>query len=88
MALLLVEGEMNVTSICDKLKLPQSNTSHHLNLLRLGGVVVSRRGRDGRQIIYSLADLSKHRLGKKPESAKAGSNAAKFGPVELMLPTK
>ena len=37
---------------------------------------------------YSLADLSKHRLGRKSELAKRGSNAAKFGPAELALPKK
>ena len=83
---LLAKGEMNVTTLCKKLKLPQSSVSFHLGLLREGGVVVSRR--DGKQIFYSHTDLSKHRLGKKPESAKAGTNAAKFGPAELMLPTK
>jgi DNA-binding transcriptional ArsR family regulator len=82
---LLADGEMNVTAICNKLKLPQSSTSHHLSLLRIGGLVQARR--DGKQIFYSQADLSKHRLGKKPELAKAKSNAAKFGPAELALPT-
>ena len=81
---LLADGEMNVTTIQNKLKLPQSSTSHHLNLLRIGGLVTSRR--QGKQIFYSYADLSKHRLGRKPESAKKGANAAKFGPAELILP--
>jgi DNA-binding transcriptional ArsR family regulator len=83
---LLAEGEMNVTAIQKKLKLPQNSASHHLGLLREGGLVVNRR--DGKQIFYSLADLSKHRLGKKSELTKRGSNAAKFGPVELVLPKK
>jgi hypothetical protein len=34
----------------------------------------------------SHADLSKHRLGKKPELSKAGNNAARFGPAELLIP--
>ena len=83
---LLAEGEMDVTTICTKLNLPQSSTSHHLCLLRLGGLVVSRG--DGKQRFYSIADLSKHRLGKKSESAKRGSNTAKFGPAELLFPKK
>ena len=83
---LLADGEENVTALCKKLKLPQSSVSHHLSLLRVGGVVTRRQ--DGKQRFYSQADLTKHRLGKKTESAKAKSNAAKFGPVELMLPTK
>ena len=84
--MLLAGGEMNVTTICKKLKLPQSSTSHHLSLLRLGGLVVSRG--DGKQRFYSVADLSKHRLGSKSESAKRGVNAAKFGPMELAYPEK
>ena len=83
---LLAEGEMNVTTLCKKLKLPQSSVSFHLGLLREGGVVVRRR--NGKQVFYSHADLSEHRLGGKSELAKAGSNAAKFGPAELLLPEK
>ncbi len=82
---LLTGGEMNVTAIQKKLQLPQSSVSHHLSLLRLGGLAQARR--EGKQIFYSQADLTKHRLGKKPELAKRGSNAAKFGPAELALPT-
>lgn len=81
---LLGSGEMNVTAICKKLKLPQSSVSHHLGLLRVSDLVVARR--DGKQIFYSQANLPKHRLGKKSELAKAGSNAAKFGPAELGFP--
>ena len=40
--MLLTEGEMNVTTLCNKLKLPQSSTSHHLSLLRIGGLVRCR----------------------------------------------
>ena len=81
---LLAKGEMNVTTLCKKLKLQQSSASFHLGLLRQGGVVVSRR--DGRQIFYSLADLTRHHLGCKSELARTGSNAARFGPAELALP--
>ncbi|MBL7221299.1 MAG: winged helix-turn-helix transcriptional regulator [Phycisphaerae bacterium] len=81
---LLADGEMNVTAVQKKLKLPQNSTSYHLNLLHIGGLLQTRR--DGKQVFYSLADLSKHRLGRKPELAKAGTNAARFGPAELVLP--
>ena len=83
---LLAEGEMSVMDIQKKLKRPQSTTSHHLRLLREGGLVVSRGY--GKQRLYSIADLSKHRLGKKSELTKAKSNSAKFGPAELLLPKK
>ena len=81
---LLAEGEMNVTTLCNKLRLSETTVSGHLRLLRIGGLVVNRR--DGRNIFYSHADLSRHRLGRKSELAKAGSNAAKFGPAELVFP--
>ncbi len=55
---LLNAGEMNVTAIRGKLKLPQSSVSHHLGLLRAGGLVAARR--NGKQVFYSLADLPKH----------------------------
>ena len=84
--MLLTEGEVNVTTLCKKLKLPQSSVSHHLGLLRIGGLVRTRR--DGKRIFYSHADLSKHRLGRKSELAEAGSNAARFGPAELVFPAK
>ena len=83
--MLLTDGEMNVTTLCNKLKLPQSSVSHHLSLLRIGGLVQTRR--DGKQIFYSHANLAKHRLGRKPELTKANTNAAKFGPAELAFPT-
>ena len=83
---LLAEGEMNVSATQKKLKLPQSTASHHLNLLYAGGLLVNRC--DGPRAFYSLADLTKHRLGRKSELTKAGSNAARFGPAELAFPEK
>ena len=81
-----VDAVETAVAIQKKLKLPQNSASHHLGLLRESGLVVNRR--EGKQKFYSLADLSKHRLGKKSELTKRGSNAAKFGPVELVLPKK
>ena len=83
---LLAEGEMNVTTIQNALRLRQSSTSHHLNLLCIGGLVTARR--QGRHIFYSLADLTKHRLGRNSELCRPGINAAKFGPAELVLPSR
>jgi len=83
---ILAKGEMNVQALCDKLALPQSSVSHHLGLLLAGGLVKNRR--DGKRIFYSHADLSKHRLGRKSKLALADSNAAAFGPAELILCTK
>jgi len=83
---LLAESEMNVTTICKKLRLPQSSVSEHLRLLCVGGLLVNRR--EGNFIYYSHADLAKHRLSRKPKLAAPGTNAAKFGPAELALPRK
>ena len=49
---LLREGERNVSSLCDQLKLPQPTVSHHLGLLRMNSVIGNRR--DGKQVFYSL----------------------------------
>jgi DNA-binding transcriptional ArsR family regulator len=49
---LLCEGERNVTSLCEQLKLPQPTVSHHLGLLRMHNVISNRR--NGKQVFYSL----------------------------------
>ena len=49
---LLSEGEKNVTSLCEELKLPQPTVSHHLGLLRMSNVIGNRR--HGKQVFYSL----------------------------------
>lgn len=50
--LLLCNGELNVTRLCEILKLPQPTVSHHLGLLRRGGLLSTRR--EGKSIHYSL----------------------------------
>ncbi|MCR5517849.1 MAG: metalloregulator ArsR/SmtB family transcription factor [Lachnospiraceae bacterium] len=52
--LLLTEGEMCVLDITQKMNMNQSAVSHQLKILKLNKLVKSRR--DGRQMIYSLAD--------------------------------
>lgn len=44
--------KLSVTQIYKKLKLEQASASHHLNILKNKGVLVSRR--DGKKIYYSL----------------------------------
>jgi ArsR family transcriptional regulator len=83
---LLAKGELNVMAIRNKLKLVQSAVSHNLCQLRLGGLLVSRR--EHKQVFYSIADLSKHRLGRKPKATLPDVNAARFGPAELVIPKK
>lgn len=51
---LLGARELNVTEIMDVLKMGQSTASSHLAVLKKAGLVHDRR--QGRQILYSLAD--------------------------------
>ena len=50
----LWQGERNVTDICAALEMNQSAISHQLKLLKTARLVTSRR--EGKQMIYSLAD--------------------------------
>jgi ArsR family transcriptional regulator, zinc-responsive transcriptional repressor len=50
--MLLADGERNVTSLCEQLKLPQPTVSHHLGLLRMNNVIANRR--NGKQVFYAL----------------------------------
>ena len=51
---LLAEGELCVNDIAEKVELSQSAISHQLRILKQAKLVKNRR--DGRSIIYSLAD--------------------------------
>ncbi len=50
--MLLLQGERNVTSLCDELSLPQPTVSHHLGLLRMQNLISNRR--NGKQVFYGL----------------------------------
>ena len=50
----LSQSERNVTEICAALEMNQSAISHQLKLLKNAKLVSSRR--EGKQMIYSLAD--------------------------------
>jgi ArsR family transcriptional regulator len=52
LALLLQNGELNVTEICRRLGQPQPAVSHHLALLRVSGAIEARRA--GKNIYYSV----------------------------------
>ncbi len=58
---LLTEGERHVGGLCDQFNLSQPVVSHHLALLRLGGIVDRRR--QGKHNFYSLTDAG-YRLSK------------------------
>ena len=52
--LILAEGERHVGALCDQLEQSQPAVSHHLALLRHGGVITPRR--QGKNNFYSLTD--------------------------------
>jgi DNA-binding transcriptional ArsR family regulator len=51
---LLSQGEHNVTTLADRLSLPQPSASRHLKILRECGVVTSER--KGHSVFYRLTD--------------------------------
>jgi DNA-binding transcriptional ArsR family regulator len=48
----LAKGEINVGELCQRLKLRQPACSHHLGLLRMAGLVDSRR--QGKLVFYTI----------------------------------
>ncbi len=50
----LFDGEKNVSEICEDLEMNQSAISHQLKILKTSKLIKSRR--DGKAMIYSLAD--------------------------------
>lgn len=50
----LFDGEKSVSEICEDIEMNQSAVSHQLKLLKSSKLVSSRR--DGKAMIYSLAD--------------------------------
>jgi DNA-binding transcriptional ArsR family regulator len=60
--LLLTQGERNVSSLCQELRLPQPTVSHHLGLLRSRNLITNRRA--GKQVFYGFngqVELGAHR---------------------------
>lgn len=57
---LLREGELNVTSLCERLGQSQPAVSHHLALLRVAGLIEPRR--DGKHNFYSIKSARFHGL--------------------------
>jgi len=49
---LLMDKQLSVTEIYEKLNIEQASASHHLNILKSKGVLVSKR--QGKKIFYSL----------------------------------
>lgn len=53
--LILSEGERHVGALCEHLEHSQPAVSHHLALLRHGGVIIPRR--QGKNNFYSLSEI-------------------------------
>jgi len=53
--LILAEGERHVGALCEHLSQSQPAVSHHLALLRHGGIITPRRA--GKNNFYSLTDI-------------------------------
>lgn len=60
--MLLADGERNVTSLCQELKLPQPTVSHHLGLLRMNKLIAPKRS--GKKVIYALDGNARAVAGK------------------------
>lgn len=54
--LLNATPKLSVTEIYEKLNIEQASASHHLNILKNKGVLVSKR--EGKKIFYSLKSVS------------------------------
>jgi len=57
---ILGNGEMNVSQICRKFRGSQPTISRHLGILRMMGLVESRR--KGKEIFYCLPDKTKRKM--------------------------
>jgi len=79
----LQEGESNVTRLCKRLKLRQPTVSHHLGILRMGGVVNNRR--NGKEIIYGLRNLVGEQYGRAVKAAFRDGRALALGSLVLAL---
>jgi len=81
--LLLSDGELNVSTLCRKLKVAQPSVSHHLGILRLGQMVTTRR--NGKEVFYSLRTISGDRAGRAVKALLDGAKTVRLGPFMLGL---
>ena len=82
----LSDGELNVSTLCRTLKVAQPSVSHHLGILRLGGMVNTRRS--GKEVFYSLRNISGDPTGRALKALLNGSDLARLGPFMLALATE
>ena len=58
--MLIREGELHVSALCDRLEQSQPAVSHHLALLRVAGIISARR--DGKHNFYSVEKSRFHQI--------------------------
>lgn len=73
---ILSTGEYCVTDLVERLQIDQPKVSHHLAILRVAGVIRSRR--DGRHINYSLKPSVHHSKGQQNEVFDLGCLSVSF----------
>jgi ArsR family transcriptional regulator len=73
--MLLREGELHVSALCDRLEQSQPAVSHHLALLRVAGLISARR--DGKHNFYSVEQARFHAIASDFfQTILSGSEAA------------
>lgn len=77
---ILGDGEMNVTALCRRLKLPQPTVSHHLGLLRMNRLIANRRS--GKQVYYSLHERVERAGAREPAPELDGASLPGIRPSE------
>ena len=82
----LQKDEVNVTTLCNGLKLPQPTVSRHLAILRMAGLVENRRA--GKEIFYSLSEYRNSTAAAALRTMLGKSTAVRIGPVVIGLAKK
>jgi len=78
---LLGKGELNVTGLCDNLRMCQPTVSHHLSVLRMSGLVDTRR--NGKEIFYSLCDTRRSGPARELQALLKSGGAVRIGDVVM-----
>ena len=81
--LMLQNDEFNVTQMCKKLRMHQPTVSRHLGILRMGGLVGTRR--NGKEIFYSLKDLRLNAYTRGMQSMLGKAAVLRIGPMVMGL---
>ena len=72
----LFNGEKCVTDLMTELKMAQSHVSHHLKILKVSGIVASKR--DGQKVNYFLSPGVRSTISQNNESLNLGCCEVNF----------